>query len=49
MVYNMVHDLRKNNVEIQVFLWRTHTPNVYRRRKKYLASKFQIFQALYLK
>ena len=51
MVYNMghdmVHDLWKNTVEEQVFfVWCTRAPNVYTRRTKYCAPKFQILLAL---
>ena len=46
MVYNMahdiVHDLQKNTVKMQVF----RTPKVYTRHMKYHPPKFQILRAL---
>ena len=44
MVHVMVHDLRKNTVELQVFLWRTLAPKVYTRRTKYRDQNFKFFE-----
>ena len=44
----MVHDLQKNTVEVEVFLWCTHAAKVYSRHTKYCAPKSQILRALLL-
>ena len=48
MVHNMVHDLQKNTVVVQVFFFffGAHVHQKSTRRTKYCAPKFQILQAL---